>query len=80
MDRQLLHRSLRGPEPCANPRNRGAVVNQRDTMILGAAEVDVNFNVNVTTGADGIILGGSGGHADATACWPRVSTLYRSNK
>jgi citrate lyase subunit alpha/citrate CoA-transferase len=36
-------------------------------MILGAAEIDLDFNVNVTTGTDGIILGGSGGHADAAA-------------
>jgi citrate lyase subunit alpha/citrate CoA-transferase len=33
-------------------------------MILGAAEVDLDFNVNVSTGSDGRILGGSGGHAD----------------
>ena len=45
----------------------GAVVNQLDAMILGAAEIDLDFNVNVTTGADGIIIGGSGGHADAAA-------------
>ena len=51
----------------ANPHNRGAVVNQLDAMILGAAEIDVAFNVNVTTGTDGIIMGGSGGHADAAA-------------
>lgn len=51
----------------ANPHNRGSVVNQLDAMILGAAEVDVDFNVNVTTGTDGIIMGGSGGHADAAA-------------
>src|SRR5262245_44148532 len=51
----------------ANPHNRGCVVNQLDTVILGAAEVDLAFNVNVTTGTDGIILGGSGGHADTAA-------------
>jgi citrate lyase subunit alpha/citrate CoA-transferase len=51
----------------ANPHNRGAVVNQLDAMILGAAEIDVDFNVNVTTGTDGIIMGGSGGHADTAA-------------
>ena len=48
----------------ANPHTRGAVVNRLDTMILGAAEVDLDFNVNVTTGSDGRLLGGSGGHAD----------------
>ena len=51
----------------ANPHNRGAVVNRLDAMILGATEIDLDFNVNVTTGADGIIMGGSGGHADAAA-------------
>ncbi len=48
----------------ANPHSRGAVVNRLKTMILGAAEVDLDFNVNVTTGSNGRILGGSGGHAD----------------
>ena len=51
----------------ANPHNRGAVVNQLDAMILGATEIDVDFNVNVTTGTNGFIMGGSGGHADAAA-------------
>ena len=51
----------------ANPASRGAVVDQLDAMILGAAEVDLDFNVNVTTGSSGRILGGSGGHADTAA-------------
>ncbi len=51
----------------ANPHNRGAVVNRLDAMILGAAEIDLDFNVNVTTGTDGLIMGGSGGHADCAA-------------
>lgn len=51
----------------ANPHSRGAVVNQLDVMILGAAEIDCSFNVNVTTGSTGRILGGSGGHADTAA-------------
>ena len=36
-------------------------------MILGAAEVDLNFDVNVTTGTSGMIIGGSGGHSDTAA-------------
>ena len=36
-------------------------------MILGATEIDLDFNVNVTTGTDGVIMGGSGGHADTAA-------------
>jgi citrate lyase subunit alpha / citrate CoA-transferase len=51
----------------ANPHNRGCVAHQLDTVILGAAEVDLDFNVNVTSGTDGVILGGSGGHADTAA-------------
>src|SRR5215212_1483975 len=51
----------------ANPHNRGSVVNQLDTMILGAAEIDRDFNVNVSTGTDGMIIGGSGGHSDTAA-------------
>lgn len=51
----------------ANPHNKGAVVNRLDAMILGAAEVDLDFNVNVTLGASGSIIGGSGGHSDTAA-------------
>lgn len=51
----------------ANPHSRGAVVNELDVVILGAAEIDTAFNVNVTTGTSGVILGGSGGHADTAA-------------
>ena len=47
----------------ANP-NDDSVVEKLDCVILGASEIDKNFNVNVTTGSDGLILGGSGGHAD----------------
>ncbi|MHA7685740.1 citrate lyase subunit alpha [Cupriavidus sp. PET2-C1] len=51
----------------ANPWNKGAVVNRLSAMILGAAEVDLDFNVNVTTASDGRIIGGSGGHSDTAA-------------
>lgn len=50
-----------------NPHNKGAVVNNLDVMILGATEIDVNFNANVTTGSTGLIMGGSGGHSDTAA-------------
>lgn len=50
-----------------NPHNKGAVVNNLDIMILGATEIDINFNVNVVTGSDGIIIGASGGHNDTAA-------------
>ena len=50
-----------------NPHNKGAVVNHLDIVILGATEMDKDFNVNVTTGSTGMIMGGSGGHADTAA-------------
>lgn len=45
----------------------GPVVDRLDAVILGAAEIDTEFNVNVTTGSSGRVLGGSGGHADTAA-------------
>ena len=51
----------------ANFNNKGAVVDMLDIVILGATEMDVEFNVNVTTGSDGVIMGGSGGHSDTAA-------------
>ena len=49
----------------ANPFNKGAYVNKLDYVILAALEVDVNFNVNVVVGSDGMITGAQGGHPDA---------------
>lgn len=40
-------------------------VNELDVVILGATEIDLNFNVNVHTDSYGRIMGGSGGHSDA---------------
>ncbi len=51
----------------ANPHNAGCIAHQLDIVILGATEMDTDFNVNVTTGSDGIIMGGSGGHSDTAA-------------
>ena len=36
-------------------------------MILSALEADVNFNVNVLVGSDGVIRGAIGGHPDTAA-------------
>ncbi len=44
-----------------------AVVGNLDIVILGATEIDLDFNVNVITGADGVLMGGSGGHQDTAA-------------
>lgn len=57
----------------ANP-NDDCVAEKLDCVILGASEIDKDFNVNVTTGSDGIILGGSGGHAD-TATGSKLSII-----
>lgn len=51
----------------ANPSSKGAVVDRLDVVILSALEIDVNFNVNVITGSDGVVRGASGGHCDAAA-------------
>ncbi|MDR0876540.1 MAG: citrate lyase subunit alpha [Treponema sp.] len=48
----------------ASPRSAGAAVNQLDVVVLSALETDVNFNVNVLTGSDGVIRGAIGGHQD----------------
>lgn len=44
--------------------NEGAAVNELDFVVLSALEIDVNFNVNVLTGSDGVIRGAIGGHPD----------------
>jgi outer membrane protein assembly factor BamB len=51
----------------ASPGSRGAVVDRLDAVVLGAAEVDLDFNVNVVCDGSGLIIGGSGGHADTAA-------------
>lgn len=52
----------------ANPFNKGAFINKLDFVILSALEVDVDFNVNVLTGSDGVLRGAPGGHPDTAAC------------
>jgi len=51
----------------ASPAVRSAVVDSLDVVILGATEIDTDFNVNVHTDSNGFIMGGSGGHSDAAA-------------
>ena len=57
----------------ANP-NDDSYAKKLDCVILGASQIDMDFNVNVTTGLDGVILGGSGGHCD-TAAGSKVSII-----
>lgn len=47
-----------------NPFEEDIIADQLDFVILGATEIDLNFNVNVTTDSMGYLIGGSGGHAD----------------
>ena len=65
----------------ANPMNKGAFVNRLDFVILGALEIDVDYNVNVITGSNGVIRGAPGGHVDTAAgskCSIMVAPLVRS--
>lgn len=54
-------------ERYASPNSLSAAVDSLDVVILGATEVDLDFNVNVHTDSNGVIMGGSGGHCDAAA-------------
>ena len=58
----------------ASPRSEGTAVNQLDVVVLSALEIDIDFNVNVLTGADGVIRGAIGGHPD-TAMGASVSIV-----
>ncbi|MGL5287625.1 MAG: citrate lyase subunit alpha [Aeromonas sp.] len=51
----------------ANPGSKAACCDQLDVVILSALEIDVDFNVNVITGSDGVMRGASGGHCDVAA-------------
>ena len=50
------------------------IVDKLDFVILGATEIDLDFNVNVTTDSHGLIMGGSGGHSD-TAHGAKVTVI-----
>ncbi len=58
----------------ANPNNPNQVIKDLDMVILGATEIDYNFNVNVTTDSHQTLIGGSGGHSD-TATESKVSVI-----
>ena len=51
----------------ASPAAKSAVVDHLDVVLLGATELDTDFNVNVHTESAGCIMGGSGGHSDTAA-------------
>ena len=51
----------------ASPAAKSAVVDHLDVVLLGATEIDTDFNVNVHTDSAGCIMGGYGGHSDTAA-------------
>ncbi len=55
------------PYASYGPHSRGCVANMLDIALMGATEVDIDFNVDVVTHSDGVLLHGIGGHSDACA-------------
>lgn len=53
-------------EHYASPTAKSTVASHLDVSIVGATEIDTDFNVNVHTDSTGYIIGGSGGHTDIT--------------
>ena len=51
----------------ASSEAKSATVDSLDVVILGATEIDTDFNINVHTDSNGRIMGGSGGHSDTAA-------------
>jgi citrate lyase subunit alpha/citrate CoA-transferase len=51
----------------ASPAAKSTVADKLDVVVLGATEIDRDFNVNVHTDSNGYIIGGSGGHSDVAA-------------
>ncbi len=71
-DKNPNHKSMSGSK-YANPYD-DPVCDYLDFVILGATEIDLDFNVNVTTDSYGKVMGGSGGHSD-TAHGAKVSVI-----
>jgi len=61
-----MHKEVTAVEYAAAD-DAGSAVHYLDIVILSTLEVDVNFNVNVLVGSDGIIRGAIGGHPDTAA-------------
>lgn len=57
------HKAMSASE-YGNPYETNPICNKLDFVVLGATEIDLEFNVNVTTDSLGNLIGGSGGHAD----------------
>jgi len=61
-----MHKEVSSNE-YASAQESGSATHFLDVVILSALEVDVNFNVNVLVGSDGVIRGAIGGHPDTAA-------------
>lgn len=64
----------------ANPMNKNSFVNMLDFVILGALEIDLDWQVNSIIGSDGVLRGAPGGHPDTAAgakCCIVVAPLVR---
>ncbi len=66
MRENLGHREVTASH-YASPSAKSAIVDNLDVVILGATQIDTDFNVNVHTDSNGYIMGGSGGHSDTAA-------------
>lgn len=64
-----------------NFHSKGATISMTDLVVLGATEVDVNFNGNVVTHSDGMLLHGVGGWQNSlfAQCTIVVIPSYRGN-
>jgi len=51
----------------SNPHSKGSLLDKLNFGVLGALEVDTDFNINILTGSGGEMLGGLGGGPDVAA-------------
>ncbi|MDD3492910.1 MAG: citrate lyase subunit alpha [Candidatus Thermoplasmatota archaeon] len=56
-----------GVDHYANVHGKGCLVNNLDVVVLGATEIDVNFNVNTVTFSNNVLAQPIGGHQDTAA-------------
>ncbi|WP_306767863.1 citrate lyase subunit alpha [Martelella alba] len=73
LQRNPRHREI-STNMYANPAAKGACCDRLDIVILSALEIDLDFNVNVITGSDGVMRGASGG---ALRCGRRRQSYHR---
>jgi citrate lyase subunit alpha/citrate CoA-transferase len=65
--RENARHLLSTPFASYGPTAAGSSSSLLDLAVLGATEIDLDFNVNVNTHSDGLLLHGIGGHQDAAA-------------